>query len=122
MRRHIVEMHGNDICHKFLQNNCTARRCFFSHNIMIAQNVRRSAKQSNSQVPTKQDFYELPTVRPAERRQVVAQPIAPDMPLPQMWKIDPVQEAITQAITQQMQKILPQKIAQVKEILQPQNK
>ena len=89
---------------------------------MIAQDVRRSAKQYNSQVPTKQDFYKLPTVRPAERRQVVAQPIAPDMPLQQMWKINPVQEAITQAITQQMQKILPQKIAQVKEILQPQNK
>ena len=42
MRKHIVETHGKDICHKFLQNNCTARRCFFSHNVMIAQNGKRS--------------------------------------------------------------------------------
>ena len=61
MRRHIVNIHGNDICHKFLQNNCTARKCFFSHNV---QNVGQ---------PTSEDFPSLPTSRPVVGIQVESQ-------------------------------------------------
>ena len=122
MRKHIVETHGKDICHKFLQNNCTARRCFFSHNVMIAQNGKRSENQLTPRVPTQQDFFDLSTVRPAERRQEMAKSTSQVTTLPQMWKTDAVQDVISQAITQQMQKIFPQIIAQIKESLHQMNK
>ena len=107
MRKHIVETHGKDICHKFLQNNCTSRRYFFCHNVMIAQNGKRSENQSTPRVPTQQKNFDLPTVRPAERRQEMAQSTSQVTILPQMWKTDVVQEVILQAITQQIQKYFP---------------
>ena len=121
MRRHIVETHGNDICHKFMQNNCTARKCFFSHDVITAQNVIRNAQRDNPRVPTQQDFYELPTARPAGRRQEVAQSLAPAAPMSKMWQMNQFQmpEVIAQAITQQIQTMLPQIIAQIKDIIQP---
>ena len=89
---------------------------------MIAQNGKRSENQSTPRVPTQQDFFDLPTVRPAERRQEMAQSISQVTTLPQMWKTDAVQDLILQAITQQIQKIFPQILAQIKECLHQMNK
>ena len=84
--------------------------------------MKRNTQQENLRVPTQQDFFELPTVRPAERRQEMAKSTSQVTTLPQMWKTDAVQDVISQAITQQMQNIFPQIIAQIKESLNQMNK
>ena len=61
MRKHITETHGSDICHKFLLNNCTARKCFFSHKTHIEAQM------------TERDFPSLPTPRPVVGIQVEGQ-------------------------------------------------
>ena len=94
---------------------------FFSHDITTAKNVKRNTQQDNLRVPTQQDFFELPTVRPPERRQELAQSTGPATPMPQMWKVNQMQtpEALTQAIAQKIQNMLPQIITQIKEISKP---
>ena len=45
MLSHIIEKHGNTVCHRFLKNECTVRRCLFSHKISTAKNVEISTTQ-----------------------------------------------------------------------------
>ena len=69
----IEKVHGHKICHKYLENKCTVRRCLISHIMPYAANEDRNPQGRVSQVPTQADFHSLPTVRPVVWSQAVAQ-------------------------------------------------
>ena len=80
LRRHIEEIHGHEICHRYIQNKCTVRRCLFSHIMPNAPNVDRISQRRVAPVPTQADFHSLPTAGPVVWSQAVAQgPKAPVM-------------------------------------------
>ena len=80
LRRHIEEIHGHEICHRYIQNKCTVRRCLFSHIMPNAPNVDRISQGRVAPVPTQADFHSLPTAGPVVWSQAVAQgPKAPVM-------------------------------------------
>ena len=97
MINHIKEKHGNTICHKYLRNECTVRRCFYRHDIQNAPNLERTQETSFT---TAQDFPSLPTTRPVVSSQVSAQ-----NPHPQ--EIQATQQTI-EALTKQMSSMLNQ--------------
>ena len=73
MLNHIRELHGNTPCHRFLKNECTFRRCLFSHKTPPATNVERIPKETSAQTSGTQDFPNLHATRPVMWSQVVAQ-------------------------------------------------
>ena len=72
MLKHIGEEHGHEICHRYLQNKCTVRRCLFNHNISNATNLVTNSQERVKSVPTQADFHSLPTTGPVVWSQVAA--------------------------------------------------
>ena len=72
LRKHIIAMHGNILCHKFLKNSWTQQRCFFSHNTMTAINAAKTPEPNKTHGKTPEDFPNLPTIRPVMGGQVAA--------------------------------------------------
>ena len=70
---HIRELHGHTICHRFLKNQCTFRRCLFSHRNTPVTNVERTRDETRSPNLQTQDFPKLHATRPVMWSQVVAQ-------------------------------------------------
>ena len=64
---HIKQSHGNKIYHRYLQNKCTERNCFFSHTILGTFRVPTSPEIYNSE-----DFSSLPAIRPSVGSQGLA--------------------------------------------------
>ena len=64
LMNHIKDTHGNDICHRYLRNECRQKRCFFSHNI--------HTENTHTRALGTQDFPSLPTIRPVVRSQEMA--------------------------------------------------
>ena len=101
MMKHKEGIHGNNICHRFLRNECRVRRCFFSHKIPAATNVATNMTSPESSATVKninespvfnqKDFPNLPTTGSVVMPQVQAQPryLAPHMP--QVCQMDQTQ-------------------------------
>ena len=53
MMKHKEGIHGNNICHRFLRNECRVRRCFFSHKIPAATNVATNMTSPESSATVK---------------------------------------------------------------------
>ena len=87
--RHIEEKHGHEICHRYLQNKCTVRRCLFRHIMPNAPNVHRISQGGVTQVSTQANFCSLPTAGPVVWSQAVAQgskiPVMPRMSIKAVW-------------------------------------
>ena len=73
MLSHIKEKHGHIPCHRFLKNECTVRRCLFSHNTLPVTNVEISSPAPRARAPPAQDFQNLHATRPVMWSQVVAE-------------------------------------------------
>ena len=73
MLSHIRERHGNTLCHRYLRNECTVRRCLFSHRSSTATNVVIRPLEARAPAPPSQDFPNLHATRPVMWSQVVAQ-------------------------------------------------
>ena len=111
MLSHIREKHGNTLCHRFLRNECTVRRCLFSHIRPRAANVETIFLAAGAQAPPSQDFPNLHATRPVMWSQVVAnnpQPAA--LPTLQMKQLDlaQIREVTVQTISVEIEKLLPQ--------------
>ena len=102
MLKHINIAHGQETCHRFLRNECTVRRCLFSHNILTASNEQRGTHEGAAPHPTSADFHSLPTARPVVWSRAVAQgPKTPVMP-------KTFEEQVLQTLTQMMPQITQQ--------------
>ena len=69
---HIEQNHGLEICHRYLCNECTTRRCLFTNK---RPNV--SSAQITEPAPTLTVFHSPPTTRPVAWSQAVAQEPVP---------------------------------------------
>ena len=133
MMKHIEEIHGNDICHRFLNNECRVKRCFFSHNIHTATNVENSGRNmtmlktaapliniNETFVSNQEDFPSLPTTGSVVRPQVQTQQ-TPHMSQGCQMNQNQIRDITAHAIAEEMKKIMPQIIAQLKESLKTVN-
>ena len=67
LMKHIKDMHGNEVCHKFLANKCDfASRCLFRHTSSAVKNVDRVSTPARH---TMQDFPNTLTTGPVVRPQ-----------------------------------------------------
>ena len=109
---HIIDEHGQTMCHQFLKNECTRRRCYYSHRTL--QNVVEPSKQASAL--TSQDFPNLPTTRPVVGSQETAQ--TPQDQSPALHSLSPqvqnqIRDLTSQVIETHMKAILPQLLVAV---------
>ena len=112
--RHIEEKHGHEICHRYLQNKCTVRRCLFRHIMPNAPNVHRISQGGVTQVSTQANFRSLPTAGPVVWSQAVARGSEiPVMPRVSIEVQDEFKKTTAHIIESQLKEILPQFLAAV---------
>ena len=112
--KHIKEANGQEICHRYLGNKCTVRRCIFSHNVSNAPNVDRTSQGRVAQVPTQAYFHSLPTAGPVVWSRVVAKGTKP----PTVHKLseeaqNEIRNMTTHMIETQIKDMLPKILATV---------
>ena len=111
---HIREQHGNTPCYRFLNNECTVRRCLFSHKTSPAINVERIYQEARAPQST-QDFPNLHATRPVMWSQVVA-----ENPQTQA-QVTPTPHMGTTQIPLNMLNMIPQIVSQIMIALTQQN-
>ena len=120
MIKHIKEIHGSTICHRFLRNQCSfSSKCFYSHTLIPAQNVAITTVTSPAyrpapSPPTAQDFPDMPTTGPVVRAQERAQPQTLATQVPQVLEQTQQQR---QSIEAQVKAALPELIEQLVSLL-----
>ena len=115
MLSHIREKHGSTVCHRFLKNECTVRRCLFSHKISTATNVERSFLESRAPAPLAQDFPDLHATRPVMWSQMVAKsPHAQAQPMPNVSEhLQNQNRSLEAQVKEAMAQMIPQLISQI---------
>lgn len=113
MMKHVKEIHGNIICHRFLRNECTYNtRCLFSHRNQGAHAVEIGLDGSQASViptPTAQDFPHPPiALGPVGGRETRPQANISQVQQMSVWNHQQILTVTTQVISQLMPTIMNQ--------------
>ena len=116
--KHIKQKYGQEICHRYLHNECTAKRCLFTHRRPTNSSGSIRAQEGRALVPTSTDFNSHPTAGPAVCSQEVSQgPKAPTVPRLSIEARNKIKNMTAHMIESQMKDMLPHNLAAVSSAL-----
>ena len=116
MMKHIKDVHGGTVCHKFLLNKCNFTRCLFSHIVPSVPGVAEPSEQLPARqfevpsAPREEDFPNLPAMGPVVRAEGRAEERNQDKS-----PADQVQQFPGQINFQDMTKVIEQTLPQIME-------
>ena len=119
MMKHIKDVHGGTVCHKFLLNKCDFTRCLFSHIVPSVPGVAKVPEELPARqfevpsAPREEDFPNLPTMGPvvraegrAEERDQAKSPVQQVHQFPGLINFQDMTKVIEHMLPQIMEKVL----------------